>query len=127
MAFAGPADVAALLGRSLTSAEDAQVGALLDAAELILRQRITDLVDRAEADDLFFSLVSLVEAKAARRVMLNPGAVRQRSETVDDYTQSETLDTAVSTGDIYIHDDEWQLLGAGSSSAGSFSMARGYW
>ena len=126
MSFAGPADVAALLGRSLSSSEDMQVSALLDAVEIVIRQRVSDVMERAIADELFMSLVCLVEAKAVRRVMMNPDGVRQRSETVDDFTQSETLDTAVSTGDIYLTDDEWQLIGGGSSSAGSFSMARGY-
>lgn len=126
MSVADVVDVAALLGRSLTEAESNQVQAMLDGVEVILRHRVGDLLDRADTDDLYRSLVVLVEAKAVRRVMMNPGGVRQRSETVDDYTQSETLDTAVSTGDFYVTPDEWQLLGGGSSSSGSFSMAGGY-
>lgn len=126
MSIGTPDAVAALLKVTFTEADFAQVGALLDAAELLLRQRVPDLQDRAGADSLFFSLVALVEVKAVRRVMLNPTGARQRSETLDDYTQSETLDTALSSADIYITDDEWRLLGVGASSAGSFSMARGY-
>lgn len=126
MSFADTGDVAALLGRTLTASEGSQVVALLDAAETIILQRVPDLISRATSDDLFMSLVLLVEAKSARRVMMNPTGARQRSETLDDYTQSETLDTAISTGDVYITDDEWQLLGVGATSAATFSMAKGY-
>lgn len=126
MAFADPGDVAAFLGRSLTSDEVTQVSALLNAVEVIIRQRIPDLVSRVGVDELYADLVILVEAKAVRRVMLNPTGIRQHSEAVDDFTQSDTFDTAISAGDVYVTDDEWMLLGLGSSSAGSFSMASGY-
>lgn len=126
MSFADASDVAARLGRDLTVVEAVQVAAVLDDAEAIIRVRVPDLDSRA-GDPTFFSLLILVESKAARRVMLNPGGIRQMSQGVDDFQQSTTFDTAISGSDTYITDDEWRLLGAdGSSAYGSFSMARGY-
>lgn len=129
MSYARPEDVAARLGRSLSDDEVGQVQAFLDDAEIILRSRIADLLDRAAASDTYEALVILVESKAARRVMLNPGGIRQHAESVDDYSQSDTFDTAISSSDTYITDDEWALLGvtASTGGSGSFSMARGYW
>ena len=126
MAFASAGDVAARLGRTLTSAESSQADAILDDVETIIRSRLGSIEDRVSSDALFLDLVILVEAKAARRVMLNPQGIRQHSEGVDDFQQSDTFDTSISGSDTYLTDDEWALLGAGSARSGSFSMAVGY-
>ena len=125
MAFANAGDVAARMGRSFSAAESAQADAILDDVETIIRSRISDFDSRI-SDSLFADLLTLVEAKAARRVMLNPLGIRQHSEGVDDFQQSNTFDTSISGSDTYLTDDEWALLGAGSSRSGSFSMAVGY-
>lgn len=126
MSFASADDVAARLGRAFTAGEESQVAALLDDAEAIIRARIPNLDARVLTDANLFSLLVLVESKSVRRVMLNPGGIRQRSEGVDDFQQSTTYDQTISGSDTYITDDEWVLLGAGSSGSGSFSMAVGY-
>lgn len=125
MAYATPGDVVARLGRDLTDAETIQALAYLDDVEAEIRTRITGLASLVDDVD-YMTLVVRVEANAAKRVFLNPGGIRQHSESVDDYSQSDTYDTAISTGGLYVSDDEWRLLGAGSAGAGSFSMARGY-
>lgn len=126
MAYAEPSDVAARLGRELTEAEQGQAFALLDDIEAIIRLRVTNLDERA-GDDLFLPVLIAVEVKAVRRVFLNPSGIRQHSEGVDDFQQSDTFDTAISGSDLYVSDAEWALLGAGASArSGSFSMARGY-
>lgn len=120
MAFAEPSDVAALLGRTFTADETAQAAALIAAVELIITSKVTNL-------GAYAPLIALVEAKAVRRVFLNPGGIRQHSETLDDYTQSDTLDVALSAGDIYVTDEEWALLGVFTGSrAGSVTMTGGY-
>ena len=125
MAFAQPSDVATRLGRELTDAEFDQAAAYLDDVEAEIRLRVTDL--DARADDVnFLSLVIRVESSAAKRVFMNPGGIRQHSESLDDYSQSDTLDVSISTGSLYVSDDEWRLLLGGSASGGSFSNARGY-
>ena len=126
MAFANAGDVAARMGRALTAAESAQADAILGDVETIIRSRVGDLDSRIQTDALFVDLLVLVEAKAARRVMLNPQGIRQHSEGVDDFQQSDTFDTSISGSDTYLTDDEWALLGAGSARSGSFSLAVGY-
>jgi hypothetical protein len=125
MAFASPSDVEARLGRSLTDAEIGQAAAYLDDVEAEIISRLGDITGRA-TDPVFLSLLVRVEASAAKRVFLNPGGIRQHSESVDDYSQSDTYDTSISTGGLYVSDDEWMLLGGGSSGSGSFSMLMGY-
>ncbi len=126
MSFAIPDDVAVRLGRELSDAESRQAQALLDDVESLIRSRVGDFTARLGDVD-FVALVRLVEAKAVRRVFLNLSGSRQHSETVDDFTQSDTYDTTISGSDLFISDAEWQLLGAGSARAGSFSMAVGFY
>jgi hypothetical protein len=127
MAYAEPSDVQVRLGRDLTASEVNQAFAMLDDVEAEIRMRVSDLDDRT-ADPYYLTLVIRVEAGAVKRVLMNPGAVRQHSESLDDYSQSDTIDSAVSTGALYVSDDEWSLLdgGGGPASSGSFSMAVGY-
>lgn len=124
MAFATPSDVQARLGRDLTDAEIIQAMAYLDDIEAEVGFRLGDL-DGLVTDASFLALLVRVEATAAKRVFLNPG-IRQHSEGLGDFQQSDTYDTAISTGGLYVSDSEWLLLGGGSSGSGSFSMARGY-
>lgn len=119
MGFADPSNVAALLGRTFTADEDAQASALIEAAELIITSKVTDY-------STYAPMIALVSAKAVRRVFLNPGGIRQHSETLDDYTQSDTLDVSISAADIYITDEEWALLGVAARRAGSMPMTGGY-
>jgi hypothetical protein len=127
MAYADPSDVAVRLGRDLTAAEVGQAFAMLDDVEAEIRMRVSDL-DGRTADVNYLALVVRVESAAVKRVLMNPGAVRQHSESLDDYSQSDTIDSAVSTGALYVSDDEWALLdgGGGPASSGAFSMAVGY-
>jgi hypothetical protein len=125
MSYATPSDVAVRLGRALTDAEVAQSLAYLDDIEAEIRSRFSDVDSRA-LDANYLALLIRVEATAAKRVFLNPGGIRQHAESVDDYSQSDTYDTAISAGALYVSDDEWRLLGIGSSGSGSFSMAVGY-
>ncbi len=125
MAFATPSDVEVRLGRSLTDSETGQAVAYLDDVEAEIAGRLGDLTGKV-TDPVFLALLIRVEASAAKRVFLNPGGIRQHSESVDDYSQSDTYDTSISTGGLYVSDDEWVLLGGGSSGSGSFSMAVGF-
>ena len=126
MAFATPSDVEARLGRDLTDAETTQAVAYLDDVEAEISSRLGDL-DSLTTDTTFLALLVRVEATAAKRVFLNPGGIRQHSESVDDYSQSDTYDTTISTGGLYVSDAEWVLLGGGSAGSGAFSvLAAGY-
>lgn len=126
MAYADPQDVAVRLGRSLTDDELAQAYYYLEDIEAMIRLRIGTLDSKATADEYYLAVVVAVEAKAVKRVFMNPNGIRQHSEAVDDGSSSDTYDTAISAGDLYVSDDEWVQLGGGKRGSGSFSMARGY-
>lgn len=44
------------------------------------------------------------------RVLKNPNAVRQYSNTYDDWSESKTIDSAVSTGELYASQAEIDLV-----------------
>lgn len=127
MAWADVSDVSDRLGRDLTTAETVQVSVLLSDAEWAIRRRIPELDASAAGDETFRRVLVRIEARAVQRVLMNPTGARQVSDSVDDYSHSETLDTSLSRGELYISDAEWTELGAGGSGgSGSFSMAWGY-
>lgn len=104
--YATASDVAVSMGRTLTTEETTAATGLLARAELIITRRITDLAARIVTDAALEDVVVLVESDAVARVLKNPNGVYQ--EHVDDY--SYTRDRAVSSGSLYISDDEWDML-----------------
>ncbi|MEV8180327.1 hypothetical protein [Specibacter sp. NPDC078692] len=44
------------------------------------------------------------------RVLKNPDSARQQSRAVDDWSKSQTLDTSISTGEMYVSEYEHGLL-----------------
>ncbi len=108
MAVAVPSDVAARLGRPLTTDETAWVSALLDDAEALLLGRIPTLTARLAAvpPTLSVAAVKQAEAWAVVRVLRNPDGKSQ--EAIDDY--SYTRDKSVAGGGLYISDSDWQTI-----------------
>lgn len=106
MAYAAPTDVAARLGRSLTTDETAQVTALLGDAEILLKDRIPDLDTRAEDLD-YLQRVILVEASSVTRLVRNPEGYTAEG----DGNYSYQINWRLSTGQLEISDREWKLLG----------------
>lgn len=106
MTYADAADVAVSLGRDLTADEATRATALLARVETMILRRITDLATRITDDASLEDVVVRVEADAVARVLMNPNGVYQ--EHVDDY--SYTRDRAVSSGALYISDEEWADL-----------------
>lgn len=102
-----PSDVAARW-RPLTDAEIIQVGHLLDDAWALLKSRDTTIDARTTTGTLDAGLLRVVECAMVLRVMRNPEGKRQ--ESIDDY--SWTRDNAVSSGLLYVSDDELALLRA---------------
>lgn len=109
MAYAQASDVAARLGRTLTTDETTQVAALLGDAEIEIRTRIPDLDTRAEDPDYLAKLV-MVEASAVARLVRNPDG--HIAETDGNY--SYQLNWRLNTGALEITAREWQLLGVSS-------------
>jgi hypothetical protein len=63
--YATASDVSSRLGRPLTEDESTQTTAQLVDAEILLKERISDLDDQAEDDD-YLEKVIMVEANAVR-------------------------------------------------------------
>lgn len=107
--LASPADVELSLLRTLTATEREYVAALLRRAEALLRVRIPDLVEKAEADAGYREIVVAIEAEAVARVFRNPSAIRQEAEG----NYSYTVNFEVASGLLDILDREWDRLGMG--------------
>ena len=106
--------------RPLTTDEKTVAQALLEDAWAVLLTVVPDLEARISSGTTSVGLVVSVEAAMVLRVLRNPNGVR--SWSVDDY--SETRDSALSAGSLYVSPDEVALLTGRSSSArrGAFSI-----
>ncbi len=117
MSYAQASDVAARLGRPLSTAESAWVPSLLDDVEAMITTRIPDLDDRISATPptIDQATVIRVESWVVVRFLKNPDGKLQ--ESIDDY--SFTRDRAVSAGTLALTDEEWDqiLPSTGTSSA----------
>lgn len=120
--MSNPVTIADLEGRFRPLSDDEQVIAeslLADAWALATLQ--VPSLDRAVSNDTanVGAVVAVVVAMVVR-VLRNPDGVRQWS--VDDY--SETRDNAISSGGLYLSEDELSLLGAavGAKPRRAFSV-----
>lgn len=119
MAYAIPADVAAGF-RPLTGDEASVAQTLLDRAERILLARVPSIPARIADLSLNVETVIDVEAAMVERVLRNPEAKKQ--EAIDDY--SWTRDTALSSGSLYVSDDEVARLSPAITRSRSASVIR---
>lgn len=101
--FANAADLAAAW-RPLTPEEQTAADALLVYASQMLRSRVSDLDERIDAGKVDRVLVRLAAILVVKRVMMNPQAARQKSRTSGPFTESITVDSAVSSGALYLSD-----------------------
>lgn len=122
MTFATVADVSTRLGRPISDpAEVLQVEAWLGDVEGLILARIADLVERADAGRPLVATVVMIEANAVIRKIRNPEG--KKNERIDDYSYGLSDDAA--RGDIFLSDDEWDLL-LPSSGSGAFSTRPGF-
>jgi hypothetical protein len=99
--------------RPLSAAESAVADALLQDAWAIMRAQVPSLESRLLGGSLDLFAVVAVQTAMVLRVLRNPNGVRQWS--VDDY--SETRDTALSSGALYLDPAEADLLAGRASSS----------
>ena len=99
-----PSDVAAGW-RPLSEAEVVTATGLIAEALVILSVEIPALDSKPDAT------VKLVVTKMVRRVLKNPDGYRIRDTAIDDYKEGGTVDSALSTGELYISDRELKWLG----------------
>lgn len=115
MSYVTVPEIAARIGRALTDLEAAQVNAWIDDLDAMISLRVPDLEDRVAQDQPSVAVVRMVYAQAIRRVLLNPEGLRQYTESIDDYSVTKTVDSAMSSSALYLTDDEWGLLSPAST------------
>lgn len=118
-----PATAEDLRNRSLRALSDVELSAatyLLDDAYTIIVTRLPSVSTRLDApvDATFGNLVVRTVCAMVLRVINNPTGLLE--EGIDDYTSR--YDAAVSTGALYISDDELALLAESGSSANAFTI-----
>lgn len=123
--LADVSDVDAVWGE-LTVDEEKRVAAWLDQASnqlrMIGRQRNIDVDALAVSDPLAAVLIRDAVVNAVKRVLMNPDGYRQMSRTKGPFTESGTIDTALSTGMIYIADGD--IVGLFPAARGRFRSFR---
>lgn len=130
MTFATISDVSTRLGRPITdSNEVAQVEAWLEDIEAIILNRLPDLPARVAEGSPSVVVLAAVESNAVIRKIKNPDGLV--SEGVDDYNYR--LNENARKGELFLTDDEWDLLtpgapdGAWTITPGGARRQRGEW
>lgn len=100
--------------RPLSAAEQAVVQGLAAQAwvRMLAHPRLRDLEDRLAANPptVHTDTVQSVLASMVIRVLKNPDSARQISKSHDDWSRSQTLDSSISTGELYVNEAELSLL-----------------
>lgn len=118
MEFATVQDVSRRLGREITSASElAQVTAWIEDIKAMILVRLPTIEDRVETGDLSQAVLSSVVSNAVIRKIKNPDG--KQNERIDDYSYGLTADAA--RGELFLTDDEWDLLSVQRTSA-AFSI-----
>ena len=104
-------------GYGLTIPEDASTAvlALINKAERRLLNRLPSIPARVAAGTLDSALVQGVVEDMVLRVLRNPDCLRSWSIGGGDY--SATIDQVVSSGHLYVTDEEFDLLSGASTGA----------
>jgi len=114
-------DVEVRYGRTLTMAEAAQVAAWIDDLEAEILERIPMLEALIVLGRPTAGTLKRVISAAIIRKLQNPSGLRTRTVAIDDYSTTETVDSANSAGYLGLTDDEWSLLLPGSGG-GAFTI-----
>lgn len=99
-----------LLGRALTVPEQETVTVWIGDLESDIRFRIPDVDAQILADTNFGTRIKRVIFKAIKRVLDNPKGLRQSTVSIDDYSRTETVDKAGSSGELGFTEDDWEEL-----------------
>lgn len=107
--FATADDVIAIWGE-LTQDEQDRVEAWIDQASIdlrvIARNRGVDIDALVASDELAAEVAKNAVVRSIKRVLMNPEGWRQKSTTTGPFSDSGTLDTAISSGLVYIADSD---------------------
>ena len=96
--------------RPLTDAEAATVSGRAASAWLRILAKVPDVEARMTAGTLAEAVVRDVMVSMLLRVFKNPDGFRSFGGQIDDGQESATVDSALSTGEIYVSADELAML-----------------
>lgn len=92
--------------RPLSPAEVAVVPGLSSRAWI----RVLAKVPTVETSGVSEAVIQDVMVSMIVRVLKNPDSARIINASIDDYTDGKTLDTAISSGEMYVSADEIEML-----------------
>ena len=116
MAYATVSDVEVRYGRTLTTAESAQVTAWIDDLEAEILERIPALEALILAGRPTLGTLRKVFTSAIIRHLDNPKGLKSRTVTIDDYsTNEQPWIQGTPGGGPELSDDDWSKLLPGSS------------
>lgn len=104
-------------------AVDTQLTRLIAKAEVRLNAAVPTLAARFEADEVEADVIKGVIEDMVLRVVKNPDSLR--SFSIDDFTG--TIDNAVSSGALFVTDDELALLTPAGRAVGSILLGVPAW
>ena len=109
MRYATVEDVVARYGRTLTAGEASQVREWLEDLSSDVRMRIPEVDTLAMVPD-YARLVTRVISETIISKLRNPEGLRQRTVSIDDFSETKTIDSSNSSGRLSISDEDWALL-----------------
>lgn len=103
MTFGSAENVTTLLARTdLTDLEEAKVNYLLAQASREFYARVANLSDRVAAGEIVKESVDFAAEAVVSRVLANPKAYSQVTETTGPFTRSATIDRSIASGLLYV-------------------------
>lgn len=102
--------------------EETRAIALLATATRIMRAAAPTVDDRIASGQLDAELVADIAAQMVIRVLQNPDGYRSTTRAIDDYSETNVRDQALSDGALRLLDSELAVL-RGTASAKAFSIA----
>lgn len=104
-----PEDIAGVW-RPLSEAEALLVPGLSNQAWIRLLDQRPDLEADLLAGTVKIESVASAMISMLVRVLKNPDSVRQLAKSYDDWSRSQTFDSSVSTGELYVNEHELALV-----------------
>lgn len=108
--------------RPLSVQEEDTIQFWLEDAWGILQVDSPGLVSRIESGSTDLAVVVSVLCYAVIRKAKNPDTWRQGSVSIDDAARSFTLDTTISSGELYFTPDELRRVGGSGQRGRAFSI-----
>jgi len=104
-----PEDIAGVW-RPLSEAEETIVPGLANQAWIRMLVPRPDLEAQITEGAVAAESVASAMISMIIRVLKNPDSVRQLAKSYDDWSRSQTFDSSVSTGELYVNEHELALI-----------------